>query len=91
MAALIGAITGLVLGLMQYLSLRKHSNKAIMWVLASTLAWVVTACAIVVTIYMLIQANVSLGIDPIGTQVLYGVLIGIFAGATTGSALVAIL
>ena len=90
MAAVFGAVAGLVLGLVQFLSLQKHSKKASLWIIASPLAWIVAACLVILALSLIMQSGFGVQINPIVLQILYGAIIGTIAGATTGAAMSAV-
>jgi hypothetical protein len=89
-AAVFGAVAGLVLGLMQWIALHKHSGKSGFWVIVSPVAWAITASALLLFLNMLAQSSFGIQLNPIMAEALYGAVIGTVAGATTGAALAAI-
>ncbi|HKP53079.1 MAG TPA: hypothetical protein VJ183_10570 [Chloroflexia bacterium] len=90
LATVFGAVAGLILGLVQLLSLIRHNKKAGLWLIASPVAWVITASIVVVVLNMLTQSSFGSQLNPVMSEVLYGAVIGTVAGATTGAALAAI-
>ena len=89
--AIFGAIAGGVLGILQFLALRRHTGKAALWILASPAAWAITGVALVLVANALLQSSFGVSLNPIMSESIYGAAVGVVAGATTGGALAAIL
>ena len=89
-ASVFGAVAGLILGLIQWIALHKHSGKAGLWVIASPVAWAIAACALVLVMNIIAQSSFGVQLNPILSNALYGAAIGVVGGATTGAALAAI-
>jgi hypothetical protein len=96
-AAVTGLISGALLGISQWLVLRKQSRRAGWWLLASPLAWAAALCMVALLAGLLVRGSYS----PFTTgdsqanllmmEALAGAIIGAAGGLTTGALLTWIL
>jgi hypothetical protein len=92
-AAMVGVVTGAILGVLQWLALRKQARRAAWWVLASPIAWALAMCTVALLANALIQSSTtaSLQSNALIAEVIAGGIIGAVGGVTTGTALTLIL
>ncbi len=90
MGTIFGGTAGAVLGIAQFLTLQRHSRRAGLWVLASPIGWAIAAAALVLLLNTILQTSFGANLNPYVSEALYGVGVGVVAGAATGAVLPAI-